>query len=59
MRRMVWGMVVLAVSTLPVLAEEPARLRWDHEGYAALPDAAAKAHAAGHRMLLGLSGSPT
>ena len=34
-------------------------LRWDREGYAALADAADDAKAAGRRLLLGLSGSPT
>ncbi len=40
-------------------AQEAPRLRWDHEGQAALAAAAGRAKAAGVRLLLGLSGSPT
>jgi hypothetical protein len=57
--------LLAAAALLPALSpgargeEEAARLRWDREGIAALPAAAAAARGSGSRLLLGLSGSPT
>jgi hypothetical protein len=56
-----WPVVLLLAGCSPaaVGAEEPAKLRWEKEGLAALPAAAGTAREAGKRLLLGLSGSPT
>ncbi len=51
----------LTAATLLVVASTLGAqdLVWQHEGYAALLDAAAQAHAANKRILVGLSGSDT
>ncbi len=59
MDRFTAGTVLLALLASAGRAEEPARLRWDREGLAAVLESAAAARASGKRMLLGLSGSPT
>ena len=43
----------------PAAAKAAAGISWEHEGYAAVLDAAADAKAKDRRLLLGLSGSPS
>ncbi len=59
MRGVVAGAVVVALFGGAARAQQAPRLRWDREGIASLAAAAAEARAAGRRLLLGLSGSPT
>ena len=59
MRHPVVAGAALALLGAAGAAEEAPRLRWGHEGRAALIGAAGEARASGRRLLLGLSGSPT
>jgi len=50
---------VLCVLGTHAVAGEGIRLEWKYEGHASFPRAAQEAKAAGKRLLVGLSGSPT
>ncbi len=56
MRRNNLAAATLVVVTSTLGAQD---LVWQHKGYAALLDAAAQAHEANKRILVGLSGSDT